>query len=1416
MQVSQKPRIQEQRDCTGVDCPVLQNCIETVLENGACCPTCTQKGCTCEGYQYYDCVQAGFQKGKVPAGESYFVDFGSTECSCPQGGGKISCHFIPCPEISPNCIDISQPADGCPQCERIGCAHGNKKYEAGHSFQLDHCQVCHCPNEGGRLMCSPIPGCDLNSPNKPMWVTTTENSNPFRGISSRHDSRQTNPVPFSKLALGNTLPLYKQDPPSFGTEDYDYTLAGPTSSTIQDLAQPLESTTVPPTYPESSSASFSSQDDSRHELRQTEKSPETEVTQNMNPTTAGVQSETSTSLTTTTTQRVTAENHRPQQETGERTIRHNSDRDRVTQDTLKDTTHTARANKGVKHFGHHKHSQGRRTGSHGGSHSVGHKEQDKASVEQRQPQPTIHFSPTSRAPVRMREDGKQPQRQPQTLYNYQYQDVEGETDVSAKELVKTCCETGEKWASANGHCNNTEPPTKDRHSICWTAQQQCCLGSLRESRCLAGTNAARAGNMCQEDAGDKCGIDSYKASECCDCCSLGLQFRREGHRCTAHQYLGFLCRHIFLTCCEGEESRAGNQDDWHSVRERPALSSSPPPRKVSESPYPNEAFSIGEERDGENAVEGPVEVEDMDECLIYEGNICHHRCVNTPGSFRCECFPGYVLQEDAFTCAQEMVDEENRLKEDDRAAAEPTSPLPPPTQPPVALNPCEDINECLSARACQLNERCVNTPGSYICQRLITCPPGYHINNDFCEDINECVQGSHNCGLGFECVNNEGSFRCSPTPRCPVGFTQGAEGNCIDIDECGALAKPCSLEFNCINTVGSYTCQRKIICSRGYHASPDGSRCIDVDECQGDLHRCGEGQLCHNLPGSYRCECQTGYQYDTFRRMCVDVNECWRYPGRLCAQTCENTPGSYECSCTSGFRLSGDGKNCEDVNECLASPCSQECANIYGSYQCYCRQGYYLREDGHTCEDINECSQSIGHLCTYKCVNVPGSYQCACPEYGYTMSPNGRSCRDIDECATGAHNCSLAETCYNIQGGYRCLSLNCPANYRKVSDTRCERISCPNYLECQNTPLRITYYYLSFQSNIVIPAQIFRIGPSPAYLGDNVIISITQGNEDNYFSTRKLNAYTGAVYLHRQVEAKSFYGRPVVYRKAQRQSSVNDFFPQVPNVECGEEKAQTQQPNTATEGCKQELVLSEIWAELRNLRDMVVEHSVELRHLTARVTAAESLVEALQEENTDQATELAVIQQELSMLQQRLAASERHVEELEKQQEGQMAAVQELQIASRGYFTAPIRGVYFFRYTGHIAHTGRGTRLALIKNGQHIVTAGDRPTTTTDAEDNVSNGVVLELKMGDVVSVHSVGDTWDDQYHRTTFSGFLVFPLNYWGSVQSEYVKRRCPNFPPPSDTGPSSYPSIHPPTTLISSLHPSPITLPSSFPPIS
>lgn len=150
------------QDCTGAECPLLENCIEEALEPGACCATCVQQGCACEGYQYYDCVQGGFVDGRVPAGQSYFVDFGSTECSCPPGGGKISCQFMLCPELPPNCIEAVVVADSCPQCGQVGCVHSGRKYAAGHTVHLSSCRACHCPDAGGELICYQLPGCHGN------------------------------------------------------------------------------------------------------------------------------------------------------------------------------------------------------------------------------------------------------------------------------------------------------------------------------------------------------------------------------------------------------------------------------------------------------------------------------------------------------------------------------------------------------------------------------------------------------------------------------------------------------------------------------------------------------------------------------------------------------------------------------------------------------------------------------------------------------------------------------------------------------------------------------------------------------------------------------------------------------------------------------------------------------------------------------------------------------------------------------------------------------------------------------------------------------------------------------------------------------------------------------------------------------
>ncbi|KAI5617817.1 fibulin-1 precursor [Silurus asotus] len=420
---------------------------------------------------------------------------------------------------------------------------------------------------------------------------------------------------------------------------------------------------------------------------------------------------------------------------------------------------------------------------------------------------------------------------------------------------------------------------------------------------------------------------------------------------------------------------------------------------------------------------------------------------------------------------------------------------------------CEDYNECLSGtHSCRPGERCINTEGSYRCQREASCGTGYELTNtNTCKDIDECLVGIHNCGHDFTCQNTAGSFRCHPRHQCGLGYIQDAVGNCIDINECVRGKSPCQPGHTCVNTVGSYMCQRiSVTCGRGYHLNKEGTHCMDVDECTRPSSAC-QGHVCVNLLGSFRCDCRSGFLFNGISKTCEDSNECRSYQGRLCAHKCENTPGSYQCSCHHGFKLASDSKSCEDVNECESSPCSQECTNVYGSYQCFCHRGYQLNNiDGHTCEDIDECALiSGGKVCSYHCLNSPGSYECICPHTGYSLSPNGRTCLDIDECATGTHNCSATQSCYNIHGGFRCLSFECPQKYKRAAENRCERLPCEQNKECQSLPLRISFYNLTFSTNIPIPAAVFRMGLSSSVPGDDIQLFIVDGDTEGYFSIQK-------------------------------------------------------------------------------------------------------------------------------------------------------------------------------------------------------------------------------------------------------------------------------------------------------------------------
>ena len=192
----------------------------------------------------------------------------------------------------------------------------------------------------------------------------------------------------------------------------------------------------------------------------------------------------------------------------------------------------------------------------------------------------------------------------------------------------------------------------------------------------------------------------------------------------------------------------------------------------------------------------------MDECQ-EDPDACtsNEQCINTPGSFICECKLGF--RRDNLTQA------------------------------------CVDINECqLLENDCLSTQRCDNTLGSYNCVRYLPCGTGYTLNaaTEICEDDDECILGTHDCSGGYHCRNTLGSYRCDRNSRvtsgprvlpvtskivpttpmtpavqsgpkgCPRGFEAGENGQCLDVDECQRSPNPCARSSlqKCVNTVGSF------------------------------------------------------------------------------------------------------------------------------------------------------------------------------------------------------------------------------------------------------------------------------------------------------------------------------------------------------------------------------------------------------------------------------------------------------------------------------------------------------------------------------------------------------------------------------------------------------------------------------------
>lgn len=113
---------------------------------------------------------------------------------------------------------------------------------------------------------------------------------------------------------------------------------------------------------------------------------------------------------------------------------------------------------------------------------------------------------------------------------------------------------------------------------------------------------------------------------------------------------------------------------------------------------------------------------------ISSPGVCAQRCV---GNDTCGCFEGYKLKPDEKTCE--------------------------------GMSPLKDE---LFARAESARERGVKSSQSLrFCIRTLL-------------DINECLLGASNCRGGERCINTEGSFRCQREVSCGTGYELTDNNNC--------------------------------------------------------------------------------------------------------------------------------------------------------------------------------------------------------------------------------------------------------------------------------------------------------------------------------------------------------------------------------------------------------------------------------------------------------------------------------------------------------------------------------------------------------------------------------------------------------------------------------------------------------------
>ncbi|XP_051973745.1 cerebellin 17 [Xyrauchen texanus] len=185
-----------------------------------------------------------------------------------------------------------------------------------------------------------------------------------------------------------------------------------------------------------------------------------------------------------------------------------------------------------------------------------------------------------------------------------------------------------------------------------------------------------------------------------------------------------------------------------------------------------------------------------------------------------------------------------------------------------------------------------------------------------------------------------------------------------------------------------------------------------------------------------------------------------------------------------------------------------------------------------------------------------------------------------------------------------------------------------------------------------------------------------------------------------------------------------------------------------------------IWTEVRNIRDMMVELRVKLdmmmkenARLNDQLKTYETQLEEFKRDNAEKPK--VAFSADLGIR----GNVGPHNTEITLKFNNVFTNIGDNYNPTTGIFTASIKGVYYFRFTVCGTKSSMSMGGFLYKNDMKIVSVGQ--WRNHDQHRYASNAAVLQLEVGDVVLMKLLpGYTiYDSPDNLSSFSGFLIYPL---------------------------------------------------------